>query len=585
MRRALALFALTCCLIAAPPAAGQTPPSTPTFKSRTDLVLVPVIVRDKHGLHVSGLTASDFMLLDNGARQKIASLEEVGLETSPANASEAAEAQPVAGAEFSNFSGRMASAQQPTGVIIIAVDLVNTPQLDLVNARRAVVKFLSTQVKDSQPVGLVAIEPGRVRLLHAFTSSTAILTSALQRVTAAGAVAEAAVPTTNDQITPMDSAAIQAESAALSHFIDPGAAAAMQDLRNATTAMNRARQMQGVAGTLDALRQIASWVAGLPGRKVLIWATGQIPFYTGQSPTALGKLDAENYQRAMKALADANISIYPVDVRGIFNSDFVANSSLYTGPGSDVFDEMLGRPNPESSWQTRLGVLRGGVSHLPENHFAMDDLAKATGGKAFYNRNDIPKMFDAAVADSARYYMLSYYLDRAHSRLGWHKLEVSVSRPELMTRSRTGFLITSAQPELGSARKADENLALVSPFEYTALPVTLRWAEMTPKGDKKRVSFQVSIPPSAGLVSEDHNALDLDFIAAASGGNGEVAGSSSRAFRTELKPDGLEQVQMHGITYVSDLELKPGQYAVRLVVRDNLTGRMGSLTAPLTVHP
>jgi VWFA-related protein len=583
MRNALSCFALTACLVAvAPLAGGQTPPTTPTFKSRADLVLVPVIVRDKHGSHVSGLTVSDFTLLDNGARQKIASLEEGAPVAMPAQA-ETGDAQPAMAAEFSNFTGRTARAPQPTGIIIIALDLVNTPLLDLVTARRAVVQFLSTQIKNSQPVGLVTIEPGRVRILHAFTTSTSILSAALQRVTAAGAVAEAAVPTTNGQITPRDSASIQAESAALSHFIDPQAAAAMQDLRDATTAMNRARQAQGVAATLDALRQIASWVAGLPGRKVLIWATGQVPFYNGQVPMALGGLGAGDYQRAMKALADANVSVYPVDVRGIFNADFAANSSLYTGPGSDVFDEMLARPTRGSSVQTRSGMLQRGVSHLPDNHFAMNDLAKATGGQAFYNRNDVPKMFDAAVADSTRYYMLSYYLDRAHSKPGWHRLEVSVSRPEVITRARTGFYVSHAAENSASLREADENTALASPFEYTALPITLKWKD-TQAGNRK-VQFEVNLPPAAGVVDAENNSVDLDFLAVATAANADVAGRSTRNFHATLGPAALQQITTYGVTYVSDLDLKPGDYAVRLVVRDNLTGRLGSITAPLRVAP
>ena len=492
------------------------------------------------------------------------------------------DAQSAGAAELTNFAALTTRAPQPTGVIIIALDLVNTPMLDLVTARRAVVQFLSTQIKNSQPVGLVTIEPGQVRMLHAFTTSTAILNAALQRVTAVGAVAETAVPTTNDQVTPRDAASIQAESAALSHFIDPQAAVAMQDLRDATTAMNRARQAQGVGTTLDALRQIASWVAGLPGRKVLIWATGQIPFITEQGQMGLGKLGAEDYQRTMKALADANVAIYPMDVRGIFNADFAANSSLYMGPGSDVFDEMIARPTRGSSGvQRRSGMLQRGVSHLPENHFAMNDLAKATGGQAFYSRNDIPKMFDAAVADSAHYYMLSYYLDRANSKPGWHRLEVRVSRPEVVTRARTGFYVSYAADNKASLREADENTALASPFEYTALPITLKWKD-TPAGNRK-VQFEVNLPPAAGVVDAENNSVDLDFLAVATAANAEVAGRSTRNFHATLGSAALQQITTYGVTYVSDLDLKPGEYAVRLVVRDNLTGRLGSITAPLTV--
>ena len=84
---------------------------------------------------------------------------------------------------------------------------------------------------------------------------------------------------------------------------------------------------------------------------------------------------------------------------------------------------------------------------------------------------------------------------------------------------------------------------------------------------------------------DDRNALDLDFLAVATGADGSIAGRSSRTFRTVLKSEAQQKVKTYGVTYVGDLDLKPGEYAVRLVVRDNLTGRLGSITAPLKVAP
>ncbi len=572
MRTPIGCIALALCLAAIGPLAGQAPPSTPTFKSRTNLVRVPVIVRDKQGHHVAGLSAADFTLQDNGKKYKIASMEEMGAEgAAPPPAANSTPA--TAPTEFSNFTATAGHVQQPLGVIIIAIDLVNTPLLDVPKARRAVLQFLRTQVQNNQPVGLVVIEPGRVRLLHAFTTSTATLTAALQRVTAATTITDSTVPMISDRMMQKDTPEILSETAALARWMDPVGREQIQEAADAVQAINTRRQGQGVATTLELLRQIATWVAGLPGRKTLIWATGQIPFISNPYQVDFN-LKTEDYVRTMQALADANVAIYPVDVRGIVNPDFEANSSIYLGPGPDVFDSMRGVPQ-------RADALRRGVPHLDTNHFAMNDLAHATGGQAFYNRNDIPKMFEAAVADSARYYMLSYYLDRQPSKPGWHKLAVTVSRPGVITRARSGFFFIP-EPPAQSAADAEAQLALFSPFDYTALPLTLRFPGATAAG---RVPFEVVIPPAGELVSNENKSLDLDFLAVATAGDGSVAGQSSKRFRATLNADSVQRIVTTGVTYVGDIGLKAGEYALRVVVRDNLSARVGSVTVPLKVQP
>jgi VWFA-related protein len=73
MRRSLSVIGLASA-IASVTARGQVPPASQTFRSTTDTVLVDVSVRDR-GTPVAGLTANDFVLLDNGVRQQVESVE------------------------------------------------------------------------------------------------------------------------------------------------------------------------------------------------------------------------------------------------------------------------------------------------------------------------------------------------------------------------------------------------------------------------------------------------------------------------------------------------------------------------------
>ncbi len=532
----------------------QNQKPAPVFKSRADLVLVPVIVRGKHGEHVPGLTANDFRVEDNGTAEKLALVEEIASDTTTP--------QPVVPME-GVFTNQFVNPQQPKQLVIIALDLVNTPAMEMQAARKAVLKFLATKIKQNQVVGLVTIEPGGVRLLHAFTSSAIVLSEALQRVT--GVSATPAVPGggAGQQLSSAQEREVGTTVSGLTAMM----AQARRQIQQATARTAAARRDQGVKSTLESLQIISSWVAGIPGRKVLVWVTGSVPFII-QSDTA--DLGPNDYYRSMKALSDANVSVYPVDARGLFNTDFEAQSGVYMGTGGDVYEQ----------------AVRGQIPSIPRNltdHFVMNDFAQATGGLALYNRNDIEKMLETVAADSAKYYMLSYYL--RHRTPGWHKLKVSVNRSGVTTRARSGFYVTRLEPEAQAVRQAEENTAVLSPLEYTALPLTLRWTTTTPAEVKRKVRFEVSIPPTAGLVDEaEHNVLDLDFIAVATAASGETAGRSAHHLHSTLEPAAVQQIEANGMTYVSDLEVTPGEYAVRVVVRDNFTGRLGSVTAPLRVQ-
>lgn len=538
---------------------AQNPLPAPVFKSASDLVLVPIIVRDKHGQHVPGLTTNDFSVEDNGTEEQVVSVDEI-----TSNATPPLPVVPQDGA----FTNQFADPHQPKQVVIIALDLVNAPAMDLASARKSVLQFLATRIKQNQVVGLVTIERGRVRLLHAFTSSAAVLSEALRRVT--GVSATAALSDTGGSAGRLSNAQerkVGTTAASLNAMI----LQAREQIRQAIASTNATLGNQGVKSTLESLRIISSWVAGIPGRKVLIWITGAVPFIVQSNTVNLG---AEDYYRAMKALSDANVAVYPVDVRGLFTLDFQAQSDVYMGSGPYVAP-----PVPEP------GSIRSvpGPQDPVYGHFAMDEFAKETGGLALYNRNDIEKMLETAASDSARYYMLSYYLHK-HTA-GWHKLKVSVKRSGVTTRARSGFYVTKQEPEAEVVRQAEENTAVLSPFEYTALPLTLKWSSTMSVEGKRKVHFEVAIPPSSGLVDDtERKVLDLDFMTMATAASGEAAGLTARNVHSDLKPAAVQQIEGSEVTYVSDLELKPGEYAVRVVVRDNFTGRLGSVTAPLRVE-
>ena len=106
--------------------------SDATFSSHTQMVLVPAVVTDKSGKHITGLKQEDFRVLENGGEQKIASFEEISSDTHlwhrPSN--------PNA------FSNAASSGASPGRLTVIVLDYINTKFADQVYARHELLKYL-----------------------------------------------------------------------------------------------------------------------------------------------------------------------------------------------------------------------------------------------------------------------------------------------------------------------------------------------------------------------------------------------------------------------------------------------------------
>jgi hypothetical protein len=215
----------------------------------------------------------------------------------------------------------------------------------------------------------------------------------------------------------------------------------------------------------------------------------------------------------------------------------------------------------------------------------LTDFADMTGGKAFYNTNDLAGSFKRAADDASSYYMLGYYLDTKNNKPGWRKLQVKVGKKDVEVRARNGFFVTNATMNPLLSRDRDMVNALHSPIEGTGVPMTVQWVGLAPDGDKKKAVFSAHMP-GGGLTFEGNGRfqLNFDFAALAYDKDGKEAGQTARNY-APVVPDGqIASVRINGMDFRNALELAPGKYTVRFVVRDNVTGKVGSVTAPLTVN-
>jgi hypothetical protein len=272
------------------------------------------------------------------------------------------------------------------------------------------------------------------------------------------------------------------------------------------------------------------------------------------------------YLHTWQLLNDAQIALYPVDVKGL---------EVVTVPSASVHKpgKNFGR---NASWRQL------------DTQATLQTFATMTGGRAYYNSNDLAKGFRDAVNDSAEYYILGYYLDRSKPKSGWRKLAVKVKREHSDVRARGGFFVPDANINPENGRKTDLSSALQSPLDFTSLTLMARWTKVEPGKDpgKKRVNYEMRLAPEAGVINEaDNNHVLLDFVAMAKTPEGKSATPPmGQKVDTHVPAERLATVQQQGVVYRDALELAPGEYTVRFVVRDDLSGRTGSVAAPLKVE-
>jgi hypothetical protein len=363
---------------------------------------------------------------------------------------------------------------------------------------------------------------------------------------------------------------------AIAEAADPIAVATETSDLNAfvTNAEAKSAQFQqdiAIQATLDAFDSLAQAYAGVPGRKALIWMTGSFPFGMPTPGDIRAGQFLDQYQRIFEKLNNANISVYPVDARGLMVLGPTAADNLRVNPR-----------NPGGFART----MQARSQRQQDSINTMNSFADMTGGRAFYNTNDLTNAVAKAADDSASYYVLGYYLKADVGKPGWRKLQVKVKRDGTHVRARSGFFVLKEDQNDQRVRAAEIRTAVSSPFEFTALPVTVEWTGRGPdRGSKRVIQFNVVLNPNSITVDDtDKNHVSLEFLAVARDPTLKVADQVGQSVEANLKPESLEKLRNSGITYKNQLTVEAGDYNVRFVVRDNLSGHIGSLSVPLKVN-
>jgi len=553
-RSASALVILSIVSAAVALRAQQAASESETLSATTELVLVPVQVRGHDGKPLLGLKQEDFVLRSDGQPQPISVFEST-VETSAPVANRAAAPAPP------NMVLNVPNEGMPDRILIIALDLVNTAYLDQTRAKVELLKYLS-ETSSTQHFALVAITKDGLQPIHNFSSDPAVLLQALQRLqnTADKDVADQPL---------LDRMMTAAQFQTPCHPIDEYETmlAAFKDAQ----IYGAYAQKIAVRATLTALTQMAQAYAGVPGRKSVIWLTGGMPILIYNSlaggikgnSTLNGDPElVSEYQDTFTVLNNANIAIYGVDVKGI--------KSDRTYQASGISPAMH-----QPMYQTRATANQ--VSPLSYNDDAIKVVSSATGGKSCTANAGLKDCIDEAVADNSSYYMLGFYVPQQERKPGWHKLEVKLINERGSVRSRTSYyLAPAAAPSEKDINRALRDAANAK-IDYTGLAFAV---ERQPGTDPAKPELmRIMVPARSVLLSPGHPQLSYDIVSAPLNAKGEP-GAGVRIVHLNLTEEQTQTALSKGWSFTDQLQGADSK-AVKYILRDNGTGRIGSVMVPL----
>ena len=562
-------FAASCFALQNPPAQTQdakdpqtaaAPAQQPSYetstvlKVKTRLVVVDVVARDSKGAPVTDLKQGDFTIVEDGKEQKVRIFNFQQPETSPMGAAPAP-------ANPGNIVDNLPHFKPGRALNIILMDSLNTSRINQVTMRDAMIKFLET-LPENEPIAVYLLGD-RIRLLQDFTTDPAVLkdvvrsfkgrSSSLLNVSANGSPITPILPGIAQSLPPQMAFQIRE--------FETSQAASLTDQR--------------VSATLSALNSLARTLSGYPGRKNLIWISETFPFDV--MLTSVTSATDRNYThdiaRTGNLLSDSQVAIYPLDARGL------AGSGLFNvANGGDSMSAGMSQMDREAD--ERLAA-----------RTTMLDLAERTGGRAFYNRNDLDGAVRESIDDGSTYYTLGYYPENKNWDGGFRKIQIKLLRSGVKLRYRIGYfaLDTATFAKLNPKRKDqdfDEALSLNVPVS-TALPFQAMVMPPSAKTQNK-VVISYGVDPhvlsfAAGNDGLQHVDMECAVRVFAKKNPDKTVTTEAQKMGGAMNADAYAKVMKGFFPCRDQLTLEPGDYLLRLGVRDNETGLIGTTNATLTI--
>ncbi|QQS40342.1 MAG: VWA domain-containing protein [Acidobacteriota bacterium] len=550
-----ALFAAVLLSFAASVSAQRNPKPTPTVEPEmpaddvirisSNLVLVDALVVDKDNKQVKDLSAEDFEIYQDGKLQEITSFSYVdGVEKTVTVQKKRADGGDLAPPPVKlgeNSLGRVITFVIDDGNCLATIE-------GTASARDGIKRFIDEQMRPDDKVAIYRTRGGS-SLLQMYTSNKEVLKRVVNKIGWSPSRCSSAFEAARDKSTLK---------------IIPGATTFESEADRETRKLISDNENENsVIGTLGVIGFVVDRLRTLPQRKIV--------FLVSEGLTATFGTRAYDALRDLSDKASrAQVVIYTVPTKGVSVPGFVSSQDEVLPSTIEGEDDIAGLANARADEERALNE---GMAYL----------AYATGGKFLRNRNFIETGIEEVLESEAGYYLLGYEPeDETFDGKKYHQIEIRLKRPGLKLASRKGFIgrnDEAARPR-GKDPKNPVYAAIASPFTESNidLKMTPLVKNISEKGGTVRMLFHLdgqslSFTDDAGGLKK----LILNVVVVALDEKGKVAEEFNRVYPIRVPERAVPTIRENGLEYSTDLKFdKPGVYSLRLAIRDENSGDLGS---------
>jgi len=497
-----------------------------------------VVAHDSSGRPVTNLAASDFHVFEDGKEQQI---EVFAIETD--RPVQTANVAPAPVAATPNLHTNRLEQRNRGGVTVVLFDRLNSSFEDQKSARDQILRLLA-KAQPRDHIALYVLESDTVTVLHDFTSDASRLIAVLNRY----------LGTTSVELARSEEKAPD--------FARTGIAAFDADTE---AWLNRSQQMvseifmrRRAELTTDALEGIANHLAGVPGRKNLVWVSAAFPLVieTDHGPQIMNK----PVDRATRAINSADIAVYPVDIRGLMPALNPTTATATVARGA--------RPSPVFTT----------MANTHPNQDTMRTIAEATGGRVYLNTNAIGEAVRRAIDDSRVSYVLGYRSSRPDNDNKFRNIRVKVDRNGIELRHRKGYMAAPVPARSSRARLDALQRVLLSPIEASSVALA---AEISRMGKEGTVVVRIDPAALSWEQKKDVREAAIDVVIAQSVPDGKYFTIKETTVNLTADPERYQQMLEDGLTISSNFTAVPDAYRLHVIVSDAGSQTVGSLIIPI----
>ncbi|MDQ6758907.1 MAG: VWA domain-containing protein, partial [Acidobacteriota bacterium] len=523
-------------------AASLAAQDQPTFKTNTNLVIVNISVKDKSGKLIDNLKKEDFVVYEDNKPQTISVFEVERLASAPLTPEPAAtlktrpandKTTPPARRPEATL-GEHAKEYKDRRLIALFFDFSSMQPSEQIRAQDAALKFLSEQMTASDLVSVMTYS-NRLRVVEDFTNDRESLITTI-RGFRIGESSELAGEATTGADDTDDSGAFTVDDTEFNIF-------------------NTDRK-------LSALEDAAKKLGRFPEKKALVYISSGVP-----------KTGVENQSQLLStinAAVRANVAFYPIDARGL----------IATPPGGDA-----STPSPRGTGVFTGKTQKGARDKINDQQETLYSLAADTGGKALLDNNDLSVGITQVQKDINAYYILGFYSTNAAEDGKFRKVRVKLADENLQAKLdyRPGYYAGKQFKKFNSTdkeRQLEEALVLGDPV--TDLPLAVEVDYFRIGSNKYFIPISLKIPGSAIDLSKKDK-TEFDFIGQIRDAGGKLVSGVRDSIQVKLDEAKAAQLSHKQLQYDTGVTLPPGDYRLKMLARENQTGKIGTFDAKFNV--